>query len=106
MLASICAAFAVSIYGMTGPRHQYAWLVFGFTTILILLKIRADLLVECASQKQIVIGNGGQTIKRIGIRSRHEVEKLTGSKVHLELWVKLEPKWARHPKRLKSLGYS
>ncbi len=38
MLASICAAFAVSIYGMTGPRDQYAWLVFGFTTMLILLK--------------------------------------------------------------------
>jgi len=71
-----------------------------------LLKIRADLLVERASQKQIVIGKGGQTIKRIGIRSRHEVEKLTGSKVHLDLWVKLEPKWSKRPKRLKSLGYS
>ncbi len=71
-----------------------------------LLKIRADLLVERASQKQIVIGKGGQTIKRIGIRSRHEVEKLTGSKVHLDLWVKVEPKWSKRPKRLKSLGYS
>ena len=70
-----------------------------------LLKIRADLLVERASQKKIVIGRGGQTIKRIGIRSRHEMEKLTGSKVHLDLWVKVEPKWSR-PKRLKSLGYS
>ncbi len=71
-----------------------------------LLRIRADLLVERPSQKQIVIGKGGQTIKRIGIRSRHEVEKLTGSKVHLELWVKVEPKWSKRPKRLKSLGYS
>jgi GTP-binding protein Era len=71
-----------------------------------LVRIRADLLVERASQKQIVIGMGGQTIKRIGIRSRHEVEKLTGSKVHLDLWVKVEPKWSKQPKRLKSLGYS
>ena len=71
-----------------------------------LLKIRADLLVERATQKQIVIGKGGQNIKRIGIRSRHEIERLTGSKVHLDLWVKVEPKWSKRPKRLKSLGYS
>jgi len=71
-----------------------------------LLRIRANVLVERASQKQIVIGKSGQTIKRIGIRSRHEVEKLTGTKVHLELWVKVEPKWSKNPRRLKSLGYS
>lgn len=41
MLASTCAVFALAIYGMTGPRYQYAWLVFGFTTILILLKALA-----------------------------------------------------------------
>ena len=41
MLASICGAFAVAVYGMTGPRYQYAWLVFGFTTIVILAKAMA-----------------------------------------------------------------
>lgn len=71
-----------------------------------LVRIRADLLVERRSQKQIVIGRGGQVIKRIGVRARLEIEELIGNRVHLELWVKLEPRWAKHPKRLKTLGYS
>jgi len=41
MLASICGVLALAIYGMTGPRYQYAWLVFGFTTIIILAKAMA-----------------------------------------------------------------
>ena len=71
-----------------------------------LVRIRADLLVERRSQKQIVIGKGGQVIKKIGVRARKEIEELVGNKVHLELWVKVEPRWAKHPKRLKTLGYS
>jgi GTP-binding protein Era len=71
-----------------------------------LVRIRADLLVERRSQKQIVIGKGGQLIKAIGIRARREIETLVGNKVHLELWVKVEARWAKHPKRLKTLGYS
>ena len=71
-----------------------------------LVRIRADLLVERRSQKQIVIGKGGQVIKRIGVQARREIEQLVGNKVYLELWVKLEPRWAKQPKRLKSLGYS
>jgi GTP-binding protein Era len=70
-----------------------------------LVRIRANLLVERASQKQIVIGRGGQGIKRIGVRARREIEKLVGKQVHLDLWVKVEPKWSKKPKRLKSLGY-
>jgi GTP-binding protein Era len=45
-------------------------------------------------------------IKRIGIRARRQIERLVGSKVHLALWVKIEPKWSRRRKRLKTLGYS
>ena len=71
-----------------------------------LVRIRANLLVERASQKQIVIGREGRVIKQIGTRARREIEKLVDRKVHLELWVKLEPKWSRRPNRLKSLGYS
>ena len=71
-----------------------------------LVRIRADLLVERVSQKQIVIGRDGRVIKRIGIRARREIEKLVGVQVHLELWVKVEPKWSRRPNRLKSLGYT
>ncbi len=71
-----------------------------------LVRIRADLLLERASQKPIVVGAGGAVIKRIGIRARRQIERLVGSKVHLALWVKIEPKWSRRPKRLKTLGYS
>jgi len=71
-----------------------------------LVRIRANLLVERASQKQIVIGREGRVIKQIGTRARREIEKLVDRKVHMELWVKLEPKWSRRPNRLKSLGYS
>lgn len=71
-----------------------------------LVRIRADLLVERRSQKQIAIGRNGRVIKQIGIRARREIERLVGRQVHLELWVKLESNWSKHPKRLKSLGYS
>jgi len=52
-----------------------------------------------------VIGTGGAQIKAIGIAARQEIERLLGRQVHLALWVKIEPGWARKPKRLKSLGY-
>jgi GTP-binding protein Era len=71
-----------------------------------LVRVRANLLLERASQKPIVIGRNGAVIKEIGTRARREIEKLVDRKVHLELWVKIEPKWSRHPKRLKTLGYS
>jgi len=71
-----------------------------------LVRVRADLLVERASQRRIVIGAGGAQIKRIGIRARAGLERLLGRRVHLELWAKLEPRWSRSPNRLKSLGYS
>ena len=69
-------------------------------------RIRANLVLERESQKPIVIGKGGSMIKRIGIRARHEIEQLLDTKVHLALWVKIEPKWQKRPNRLKSLGYS
>jgi GTP-binding protein Era len=70
-----------------------------------LVRVRADLLVERMSQKKIVVGAGGAMVKRIGIRARREIEQLLGTRVHLDLFVKHEPGWARRPKRLKSLGY-
>ena len=67
--------------------------------------IRVNLLVERDSQKQIVIGRGGALIKKIGVRARRRIEKLVGTQVHLALWVKVEPKWAKKPGRLRALGY-
>jgi GTP-binding protein Era len=70
-----------------------------------LVRIRANLLVERNSQKRIVVGTAGQVIKRIGVRARREIEALLGMQVHLELWVKIEPRWLKSPKRIKALGY-
>lgn len=70
-----------------------------------LTKIRADLIVQRESQKRIVIGSGGQQIKQIGVRARQEIEALLDKKVHLELWVKVEPGWHKKKKRIESLGY-
>jgi GTP-binding protein Era len=70
-----------------------------------LTRIRAQLLVERASQKPIAIGRGGEKIRAIGIRARREIEKLVGHQVHLDLRVKVDPTWAKRPNRLKSLGY-
>jgi GTP-binding protein Era len=70
-----------------------------------LVRIRANLVVERRSQKGMVIGQGGSMIKRIGICARRSIEDLLQTKVHLELWVKVEPRWWQRPKRRRSLGY-
>jgi GTP-binding protein Era len=67
--------------------------------------IRAQLLVERPSQKGIVIGAGGEQVKRIGIRARQALEALLENRVHLELWVKVEANWTKKRRRLESLGY-
>ena len=70
-----------------------------------LVRIRADLLVERASLKGIVLGQGGAMIKRIGSSARPGIEELVGRRVYLELWVKHAPDWSRRANLLKSLGY-
>lgn len=71
-----------------------------------LVKIDADLIVARSAHKRIVVGSGGAMIKEIGSRSRLEIESLLGHRVHLALWVKVEPHWSKRPERVKSLGYS
>lgn len=68
--------------------------------------IRANLIVERVSQRRIAIGAGGAMVKRIGSDARRELERWLARRVHLELWVKVDPRWSRTPNRLKSLGYS
>jgi GTPase len=57
--------------------------------------VRATILVETESQKQIVVGKGGAVVKQIGTRARPEIEALLGHKVFLELKVKVRPRWRR-----------
>jgi GTP-binding protein Era len=67
--------------------------------------IAATLLVERESHKGIVIGKGGEMLKRIGSRARQEIETMTGRKVFLELRVKVLENWRDNPTLLKQLGY-
>jgi GTP-binding protein Era len=53
----------------------------------------------------MVIGEGGERLKRIGSEARQELERLTDGKVFLELWVKVRSGWADDEQRLKSYGY-
>ncbi len=68
--------------------------------------IRAVVYVERASQKGIVIGAGGRTIKALGQAARTKIEALLGARIFLELHVKVLPKWRRHAPSLKRLGYT
>jgi len=67
--------------------------------------IRAVVYVERVSQKGIVIGEGGRTIKAIGQTARGKIEALLGARVFLELHAKVLPKWRRQSASLKRLGY-
>ena len=67
--------------------------------------VRATLFVERDSQKGMVIGEGGRTIRTIGQAARHRLEALTGGRVFLDLHVKVLPRWRRHDPSLKRLGY-
>lgn len=64
-----------------------------------------NIYVERNSQKGIIIGEGGKFLKEIGIQSRMEIEKLTGLKITLKLWVKVKEKWRKSEKFLNELGY-
>jgi len=67
--------------------------------------IHANLLVERESQKRIVVGAGGRTVKGIGMRARTAIEAMLACRVHLELFVKVDPKWLRSARRIHELGY-
>ena len=70
-----------------------------------ILEIHAVIYVERDSQKGIVIGKGGSTLKRAGTETREELEILFGRKVYLELRVKVEKEWQRRPHALERLGF-
>ncbi|MCK6426336.1 MAG: GTPase Era [Burkholderiaceae bacterium] len=70
-----------------------------------LRRIAATIVVEREAHKGMVIGEGGERLKRIGSEARQELERLTEGKVFLELWVKVRSGWADDEQRLKSYGY-
>jgi GTP-binding protein Era len=70
------------------------------------LRVEAVIWVEKASQKGIIIGRGGERLKSIGTHAREEMERLFGTKVHLELWVKVREDWTNSETLLRSLQYA
>jgi len=70
-----------------------------------LVRISCLVLVERESQKGIVIGRGGQMLKTVGTRARRELEQILGSRVFLDLRVKVLREWQRDPAALTRLGY-
>ena len=70
-----------------------------------LLEIHSTIYVERDSQKGIVIGKGGQTLKAVGTEAREEVEMLFGRRVFLDLRVRLEKDWQRHHHALERFGF-
>jgi len=70
-----------------------------------LRRIAASIVVEREAHKGMIIGSGGERLKRIGSEARQELEKLLGAKVFLEVWVKVRSGWADDEAHLRSYGY-
>jgi GTPase len=70
-----------------------------------LRRIAATIVVERDAHKAMIIGSGGERLKRIGTEARHELEHLLDAKVFLELWVKVKSGWADDEAHLRSYGY-
>jgi GTPase len=85
--------------------HSVAVVVEEFEREGDLTRVHATLVVERDSQKGIVIGHGGETLKQIGTMARGQMEPLLGTRVYLDLRVKVLKEWQRDPKALNRLGF-
>jgi GTP-binding protein Era len=70
-----------------------------------LLDIHAFLYVERPSQKGIILGHKGERLKQVGTEARKHIEALLGTRVHLDLHIKVAKEWQRDPKQLRRLGF-
>ncbi|PSK95140.1 GTPase Era [Taibaiella chishuiensis] len=93
-----------AIYDQEIPYHT-AVLIQAFEEKPHVTRILADIIVTRETQKMILLGAGGSMIKKLGIQSRQSIEKFLDKKVHLELFVKVRPKWRENDTYLKEYGY-
>ena len=70
-----------------------------------LTRIRAEIFCEKESHKGILVGKNGETLKRIGSYARQDLENLTGTKVYLNLWVKVKENWRDSARGISDFGY-
>ncbi|WP_234736226.1 GTPase Era [Tellurirhabdus bombi] len=80
-------------------------IVTGFKERDDMIVVSAEILVERATQRAIIIGDGGKMIKKTGIMAREELERFFGKKVFLEQFVKVEPDWRNKEQMLRRFGY-
>jgi GTPase len=85
--------------------HAIAVLVDSFEESSELIKIRASIYVEREGQKGILIGKGGETIKKIGTQARKELESILGAHIFLELFVKVQPNWRQNAAIVRQLDW-
>ena len=95
------------LFRLTGDELPYSCTVVidKFEDEPKLRRIAATIVVEREAHKGMVIGDGGDRLKRIGSEARQELERLYGAKVFLELWVKVRSGWADSAEHLRSYGY-
>lgn len=92
------------LYEKEIPYHA-AVLVQSFEELPHVTKIRADIIVTRETQKMILLGKKGEMIRKLGTQSRIRIEEFLGSKVFLELFVKVRPKWRDTDIYLREYGY-
>jgi len=85
--------------------YAVAAIVDGFEETPKLVRIRVSLIVEQEGQKGILIGHGGEMMKKIGTAARLDLEGLLGTKVFLELHVKVQPGWRNNPAIVRQLDW-
>jgi GTPase len=95
------------IYELYEEEIPYHTTVLGkeFKEKTTLIKIQADIIVQRDTQKGIILGERGNSIKALGMAARTDIEKFVGQKVFLELFVKVKPKWRDNDLYLKEYGY-
>ena len=70
-----------------------------------MIRIRAEIFCEKQSQKGIIVGKNGETLKKIGSYAREDMEAFFGTKVYLNLWVKVKEKWRDNQLSLNNFGF-
>jgi GTP-binding protein Era len=94
-----------NLYHEELPYHT-AVIIQAFEEKATLDVIRAEIIVTRETQKGIIVGKGGSMIKQLGINSRKAIEEFLQRKVHLELFVKVRPKWRDNDTYLREYGYN
>ena len=85
--------------------HGVAVVIEEFKDEKTLIRIRAEIFCEKASHKGIIVGKGGVELKRVGTYAREDLEKLFGTKVFLDLWVKVKENWRESVASVGNFGY-